>query len=203
MTKKIKLETLIIATNNPGKIKELKQLLDTMNYNILALSDLKTPIEVIEDGITFKQNAVKKAVEVFNAVKEPSLADDSGLCVDALDGRPGVFSARYGTPGMNDEQRCRLLLDELKDVSPEKRTASFQCVIAYKASDKTLKTFKGSVHGKIATTLTGTKGFGYDPLFIPDGYTLTMAQIKSSEKNRISHRAKALNKFLDYLSGLK
>ena len=191
---------LIAATTNSGKIIEIQSLLHRLNLKITSLNDLDNPPLIIEDADTFEGNAIKKAVIISDTFKAAVLSDDSGLCVDALNGRPGVFSARYGGAGLNDSDRCQLLLKEMMTVPESQRGASFKCVAAFKVPGKSVVTFNGAVHGTIAMTPSGTNGFGYDPLFIPDGSQKTMAQLELHEKQKISHRAAALKLFVRWLS---
>jgi XTP/dITP diphosphohydrolase len=190
---------LILATKNKGKTDELKLLLQKLDFNIRSLREINKEIEIVEDKDTFEGNAIKKAETLCEITGSPSLSDDSGLCVDALDGKPGVYSARYGGDNLTDKERYIYLLEELKDVPDFKRTASFQCVLAFKIPSAESMIFKGAVYGKISTKARGSKGFGYDPVFIPDGYDLSMAELGMDIKNQISHRAVALNKFYKWI----
>ncbi|MBN2804859.1 MAG: RdgB/HAM1 family non-canonical purine NTP pyrophosphatase [Deltaproteobacteria bacterium] len=190
---------LILATKNKGKTDELKLLLQNLDFNIKSLHDLNTEIEIVEDKDTFEGNAIKKAEALCEITGSPALSDDSGLCVDALDGRPGVYSARYGKDNFTDKDRCLYLLEELKDVPDFKRTAHFQCALAFKIPSSECTIFKGTVYGKISMAPVGSKGFGYDPVFIPDGYDVSMAELGMDIKNKISHRAVALNKFYKWV----
>jgi len=183
---------LLIANRNQKKKKELQQILCDLNFELITLDDLPPLPEVEEDGMTFTENAVKKAVTVARQTGLLTLADDSGLSVDALQGAPGVFSARYSGPEANDEKNNRKLLLALEDIPDVDRTARFVCVIALASPDGQVQTVEGSCEGRIDHILKGNAGFGYDPLFIPEGFEMSFAQLEPSIKNTISHRGKAL-----------
>jgi XTP/dITP diphosphohydrolase len=185
---------LLIASRNQKKKKELQQILRDLNFELLSLDDLPPLPEVEEDGATFAENAVKKAVTVAQQTGLLTLADDSGLSVDVLQGAPGVFSARYSGPEANDEKNNQKLLLALKDISDADRTARFVCVIALASPNGQVQTVEGSCEGRIDHILRGNAGFGYDPLFIPEGFEVSFAQLDPSIKNTISHRGKALEK---------
>ncbi len=194
---------LVIASSNSHKIREIENKFSTLGE--LVLVPLKTFAhipEVIEDGATFEKNSAKKAREISRHTGFPSMADDSGLVVDALDGRPGVRSARYGGDGLSDSDRYELLLREMDGIPPEERTARFVCVIAIALPDGTLLSARGECEGEITTGPRGAGGFGYDPVFYLPGHGLTMAELPLEEKNRISHRARALDKARILLSDL-
>lgn len=185
---------LLLATRNQKKKQELQQILNNLDVQIITLDEVPALPEVIEDGQSFAQNAVKKAVETAVASSLPTLADDSGLTVDALNGQPGIYSARFAGENADDLQNNQKLLKLLADVETKKRTARFVCVIALSDASGRVKTVEGSCEGKIAFEPSGTGGFGYDPLFIPDGFTCTFAELSPEQKNLISHRGKALEK---------
>lgn len=187
-------QTLLIATRNQKKKKELQAILRGFDVQLLSLDDLPPLPEVEEDGATFEENAIKKALTVARQSNMLTLADDSGLVVDALQGAPGVFSARYAGPEANDEKNNQKLLQALEQTEDKARTARFVCVIALASPQGEVKTVKGSCEGRIARTRSGAGGFGYDPLFIPDGFEQSFAELSSEIKNRISHRGIALNK---------
>lgn len=188
---------IVLATNNPDKIKEVKEILGELGIEILTLNDLGIQIEIEEDQNTFEGNARKKAHTIFNLTKLPTIADDSGLMVDQLNGEPGVYSSRYAGEEHNYEKNNQKLLNELKD-KPKPHRAKFICVINYK-SDSEDEIFTGIVEGEIVDSPRGTNGFGYDPLFKPDGFEATYAELPSEIKNKISHRYKALMEFRNYL----
>ncbi len=200
--------TLVMATRNPGKIRELRELLKDLGIQLRSLADFPELPEIAETGDTFADNAATKAREVARLTQLPALADDSGLEVAALDGRPGVFSARYAqdvtrpaAPG--DADNWRKLLDELKGVPWERRQARFVCAIALALPDGRLFTARGECAGRIATGPQGGQGFGYDPVFWVPEYGATMAQLGAAVKNRISHRARALKSLPELLGALK
>lgn len=187
------MKEIVIATKNKGKVEEFKALFERHGIKIISLLDLDEPIPDIEEtGTTFKENARLKAEGIAKALNVPVVADDSGLAVDALEGRPGVYSARYAGEPTDDVKNYEKLLNELRDVPDEKRTARFICVLALAIPGEETIFTEGTCEGQIAHEPQGTHGFGYDPVFIPEGYERTMAQLEPSEKNRISHRYKAL-----------
>ena len=184
---------VIVATNNAGKLREYERLLaDVPGLSFESLATAGLEIEVVEDRDTFYGNALKKAKEVAKAAGRAALADDSGLVVDALDGRPGVYSARYSGENANAASNNDKLLRELAGVPPDDRTARFACtLVLVDPTGRELAVAEGTCEGRIAESARGAHGFGYDPLFVPDGYARTMAELSPEEKNRISHRAKA------------
>jgi len=188
---------IVLATNNPNKVREVKEILNGLGIEILTLKDLGIEIEIKEDQDTFEGNARKKAHTIFNLTKLPTIADDSGLMVDQLNGAPGVYSSRYAGEEHNYEKNNQKLLQELRD-KPKPHRAKFICVINIK-SETDDQLFVGEVEGEIVDFPRGTNGFGYDPLFKPDGFNVTYAELPSEIKNKISHRYKALLKFRDYL----
>jgi len=185
---------LLLATNNKGKVREYKSLLREIPFEIVTPSELGITTEVDETGSSFEENARLKAATLAAASGLLTLADDSGLEVDALGGEPGVLSARYAGEGASDIDRINYLLARLKDVPGEKRTARFRCVIAIAAPDGTVETCSGECQGVIATEPRGNNGFGYDPIFYVPELGKTMAELTPEEKNKISHRAKATEK---------
>jgi XTP/dITP diphosphohydrolase len=184
---------LLIATMNQGKLREYQRLLaDVPSLELETMASLDAPVDVVEDRDTFEGNAIKKATEIAAAAGVSCLADDSGLEVDALEGRPGVYSARYSGPGATDERNNEKLLEELRDLPDTSRSARFRCAIAVVDEEgRVLAVTDGTCEGRIARNPAGSHGFGYDPLFIPDGYQETMAELGPDTKNAISHRAKA------------
>jgi XTP/dITP diphosphohydrolase len=193
---------LVVATRNAGKIRELARLLDGLVETVLPIGSFPGVPDVEEDGATFAENAVKKARCASAATGLPALADDSGLVVDALDGRPGVFSARFAGEGADDALNNMKLLAELSGVSGSERTAAFQCVLALCLPDGTCRTFAGRLAGVILEEPRGDGGFGYDPLFLVPGYGQTLAELPLEIKNGISHRGKALVELKRYLEEL-
>lgn len=193
---------IVLATNNKHKIREIKSILsDLENIEILDLTQFPEIPTIIENGKTIEENAIIKAKAVFEFTKIISLADDTGLFVDYLLGKPGVYSSRYAGENVTYKDNNKKLLFELKGVPPRKRTARFKCCVAV-YGDNLLKTFIGTTEGKILFSELGTNGFGYDPLFLPDGYNKTYAQMSEEEKNKVSHRYKALALAKDFLKGL-
>ena len=196
---------ILIATMNEGKLREYERLLaDVPGLELLTMATLPEAVDVIEDRDTFRGNALKKAVEIAAVAGMPCLADDSGLEVDALGERPGVYSARYAGEGATDSQNNAKLLDELSGTSDDARTARFRCAIVIVDQDgHELAMAEGACEGRIGQEPKGTHGFGYDPLFIPDGYSQTMAELGPETKNEISHRAKAAAKLAPQLRELR
>jgi XTP/dITP diphosphohydrolase len=186
-------QNLLIATRNAKKKRELQAILSAWNVQLLTLDDIKGMPEVEEDGSTFVENAAKKAETIARLSGCITLADDSGLVVDALNGAPGVFSARFAGAEANDENNNRKLLKMMQDVPEEERTARFVCVIAVAGPQGLINTVQGVCEGKIDLAPRGNGGFGYDPLFIPSGFDKSFAELSDAEKNKISHRGKALH----------
>ena len=194
---------LLIATQNRGKWAEIRQILSDLPFRFLSLKDFPAINAVEETGKTFMDNAVLKANGYASQTRTLTLADDSGLEVDALEGKPGVFSARYAGERASDEERVKRLLDDLASVDALGRTARFVSAIAVANPEgKILKLSIGSCEGAISFSPHGEGGFGYDPIFIPLGYDLSFAELGSEIKNDISHRARALAETRDYLAGL-
>mgnify|MGYP001373082993 CR=1 FL=1 len=183
------IDEIVLATGNKGKIREFSGLLEGVFGRIISLNDLESPPEVVEDGATFRENALKKARAIAAYSGKPALADDSGLAVDALGGSPGVYSARYAGEGATDRDNIAKLLTELGGI--ENRSASFVCVLALVAPGGEEITAEGKCEGVIITEPRGEGGFGYDPVFYLPEYGKTMAEIPPELKNRISHRARA------------
>ncbi|MBI5099048.1 MAG: XTP/dITP diphosphatase [Nitrospirae bacterium] len=193
---------IVLATRNKKKIEEIKKIMSKVisgaDINIYTPDDFPQCLEVEEDGDTFEANAVKKAVYISKCTGMTAIADDSGLEVYALNGAPGVFSARYAGESADDRANCEKLLHEMSGFPDEKRKARFVCCIAVASGDD-VKTFFGYAEGKIGKVPRGKKGFGYDPLFYPEGHSRTFAEMSDEEKNALSHRGKALNKLQEYL----
>lgn len=193
---------LALATGNQHKIQELKSLLKPLKIQLYGANEiLNKALEVEENGKDFSANAAIKAHAYFQVCQMPVLADDSGLVVDALEGAPGIHSARFGGPGLNDLDRCHLLLDKLQGIPFVKRTARFVCVLALCTEDSDGKGgmyfFDGIAEGYIMEKMEGTNGFGYDPLFYDAELKESFANISAIEKNKRSHRGKAIQKLLD------
>ena len=189
---------IIFASQNYGKVKEVVQILDGLEAEIISLVDLNEQIEIIEDGDSFEANALIKAKQVYNKFKLPTIADDSGLVVEQLNGAPGIYSARYAGEDGNDKANNEKLLEELKKY-PHPHIAKFVCAAVYFDGRK-LHTAVGEFKGRIIDEERGKNGFGYDPLFVPDGYSVTSAELEPEVKNSISHRFNAFNKLKEILS---
>jgi XTP/dITP diphosphohydrolase len=196
---------ILIATMNEGKLREYQRLLTQVpGLELETMASLSMAVEVDEDRDTFAGNARKKATEIAAVAGVACLADDSGLEVDALGGRPGVHSARYAGEGASDARNNEKLLAELREVPDAERTARFRCsIVVVEADGRELAAVDGACEGHIGRELRGTHGFGYDPLFIPAGYAQTMAELGPETKNEISHRAKAAAKLVPLLQELR
>jgi len=184
---------LVVGTHNPKKLKEIRELLEGLAVELCSLEDFPDAPRVVEDGETFIENAIKKATTLADALGEWVVADDSGLEVDALGGRPGVHSARYAGDDQNDSRNIKKLLEELRGV--EERRARFRCAIALARPRELLFAVERSCEGTISTEPRGDYGFGYDPVFIPEGFDKTFAELGGEIKNKLSHRGKALRAF--------
>ena len=195
------MKELLVATGNRGKLRELELLLQGSVERLLSLADFPELPAVDEDGKTFVENAIKKARSAAKATGLPVLADDSGLVVDRLGGRPGVHSARFAGATATDAENNALLLRELAGVPIEFRGAAFRCFIALCLPDGACETFDDELRGIILESPRGTEGFGYDPLFLVPEYGKTLAELPLATKNRISHRGKALLRLKEFLAG--
>ncbi len=184
---------LVLASKNQKKLAEMNCILSQLGIEVCSEAEAGVDVEVEETGTTFEENSLLKAKAVMEASGLPAIADDSGLCVDALNGAPGVYSARYGGEGLDDEGRYRLLLENMRGQSP--RTAHFVSVITCAFPDGTVLTARGECDGTIAFAPMGEGGFGYDPVFFLPERKKTFAQLSPEEKNAISHRGKALEQF--------
>ncbi|PID26422.1 MAG: non-canonical purine NTP pyrophosphatase, RdgB/HAM1 family [Candidatus Cloacimonadota bacterium] len=189
---------IILATHNRDKIREIKNKLAETDLEILSLDEISDLPDVIEDGTTLEENSYKKAYEIFTHTNITTIADDTGLLVDALEGKPGVYSARYAGEGCSYDDNCNKLLEEMKN--QDNRKASFETVITI-YNNRVNHQVKGVLSGEILRDKRGVGGFGYDPVFIPKGYDKSLAEIPLSEKNLISHRAKALDKLMEVIKG--
>ena len=187
MSKKI-----IFATGNEGKMKEIREILGDLGYEILSLKEAGVDVDIVEDGETFEENAIIKATAVMKATGSIVLADDSGLEIDYLNKEPGVLSARYMGENTSYRIKNQILIDRLDGVPDEKRTARFVCVIAAAFPDGRVETRRGTIEGRIAHEPAGENGFGYDPIFYYPEKKMTTAQLSPEEKNKVSHRGKAL-----------
>lgn len=186
---------VILASNNKNKIKEIKKLFENSDIEIVGLKDVAFYDEIEENGKTFTENALIKAKTIYDIYKIPVISDDSGIEVDALNGKPGVYSARWS--GNGDEANNDKLLQELDGVS--NRKANYACVVCYYNGKNDFKFFEGKCYGTIGFERKGEGGFGYDPLFILENSDKTMAEITMEEKNKISHRSIAVKQLADYL----
>lgn len=194
----INVKTFVLASKNKHKAEEIKNILGE-GFEVITQTEAGAgDIEVIEDGATFEENAVKKAEEIMRITGKPTIADDSGLCVDFLGGAPGVYTARYAGENATDAENIEKLLTALKDVPEEDRGARFVCVIAVAEPNRETVTFRGECGGQIAFEPKGEGGFGYDPIFYLEEYGATMSEISAEIKNSISHRSNALKKFADW-----
>lgn len=187
----------ILATKNEGKLKEIKRILEDTDIEICLESDIGIDMDVDETGSTFEENSLLKAKAVMEASGLPAIADDSGLCVNALNGEPGVYSARYGGSRLCSKDQCELLLSKIPEGAS--REAYFESVITCCFPDGRIIVAKGVCNGTIAKELRGSRGFAYDPVFIPDGYDITFSEMTADAKNNISHRGIALRNFKDKL----
>lgn len=191
--------SIVVATHNQNKLKQLKEYLQPLGCKVEGLQDYPDCPEVIEDQDTFEGNACKKAEEISRYLGIPVLSDDSGMEVHALDGRPGVFSARYAGPDADDDQNNRKLLQELRDVSEADRQATFVCVMAFAAPGEKVEWVRGGCLGMILSEPRGSKGFGYNPLFYVPAEGKTIAEMSTKEQKTIIHRGKAAQKMMELL----
>jgi len=185
---------VVIATRNSGKLREIRQILAPLGLKILSLRDFPEIPEIVKDGQTFEENAVKKAAAAARQTGRIAIADDSGLAVDALQGRPGVFSSRYAGENATDADRYLKLLKEMARVPKGRRGAAFLCALAVASPEGKVEIVEGECRGEIASSPQGAQGFGYDPVFFLPELGRTMAELEPEGKNRISHRARALEK---------
>lgn len=192
------MQTIILASNSKNKIIEISQKLKPFNINVISQAEAGYNIEVDETGTTFKENAILKAEAIYEKTKMPVIADDSGLEIDALGGKPGVYSKRFAGENATDDERIEKILKAMENVEDSKRTARFKCAICYIDKFGQKHIFEEACEGKITTKLYGEDGFGYDPIFLYD--SRTFAQMAREEKNKVSHRGKAINKLVEFLS---
>ena len=195
-------EKLCIATHNEGKLREMRALLAPLGIEAVSADELGITDEITEDGATFEENAMKKAEGMMRLAGIPAVADDSGLCVDALSGAPGIFSARYGGEGLDDAERTALLLENMKDVPYDRRGAQFVSAVAFAAPDGRRFVVRGSCPGKILFAPAGESGFGYDPVFFDETFGKTFAELDPRVKNGISHRAAAMRLFAERMRSI-
>lgn len=195
------MKSILIATHNQGKAREFQEMLGSF-WQVLTYRDVPELPQVIEDGLSFEANAVKKVLSCAKIFNGYVLADDSGLEVDALGGAPGIISARFAGEPSSDVLNNNLLLSKMAHLSSSERGAQFKCSLALAQGSQLLGTFEGIIRGSIQIEPTGSGGFGYDPLFIPEGYHESFAQLGAELKHKISHRSQALAKLLEYLKTL-
>lgn len=193
------MQEVIIATKNPGKAKEFEQMFKPLGYEVKTLLDYPDFQEVEETGMTFEENAILKAEAVSNAFGRMVIADDSGLVVDALEGRPGIYSARYAGEEKNDRKNMDKVLREMENIPDSSRQARFYCALAVASQGRETLTVNGTCEGSILREKRGSHGFGYDPIFFAEEKGKAMAELNPEEKSQISHRAKALKKLEELL----
>ncbi len=194
---------LVLATRNIHKAKEIRAYLDDLGYRILTLEDFPSIPEITEDGESYEENAMKKAVAVSESTGKMALADDTGLEVDALQGQPGLFSARFAGEGVSYADNRKKLLLLMKDISPSRRTARFRCVMVLAMPGGETRTVEGVVEGRITLEEQGEEGFGYDSVFYFPELGKTLAQLTMAEKNRVSHRGRALKQVREILKKIR
>ena len=194
-----KVTEIVLASRNKHKLLEFSEILAPLGIKVRSVMEFAQVADVEETGCTFFENAALKAKAVAKELGCAVLADDSGLMVDFLGGEPGVYSARYAGAGATDESNNKLLLEKLAGVPLEKRSAKFVCVLAFSFCGNESAFFEGNTTGKIIEELTGDKGFGYDPLFLSDDLGVTFAQASDVQKNKVSHRGRAVAKFVEWL----
>ncbi|MES9853027.1 MAG: RdgB/HAM1 family non-canonical purine NTP pyrophosphatase [Candidatus Thiodiazotropha sp. L084R] len=194
-------EQIVLASNNAGKVREINQLLSSEKITVVPQKDFNIP-DAIEDGLSFVENAIKKARHASSLSGLPAIADDSGIEVDALNGAPGIYSARFAGSGASDEENLNKLLDHLKETPEEKRTARFQCLLVFMrhSEDPTPIICQGTWEGRILFEPQGENGFGYDPIFFVPTHDCSSAQLDSDTKNSLSHRGQALKLLLQNLT---
>ncbi|MED4282405.1 XTP/dITP diphosphatase [Priestia megaterium] len=185
---------IIIATKNAGKVKDFETLFSPKGFKVKSLLDFPEIEDVEETGVTFAENATLKAEAISSALNKPVIADDSGLAIDALNGEPGVYSARYAGENKDDNANIEKVLQKLNDVPFEKRTARFHCALAIAVPEKRTEIVEGACEGHILEEKRGENGFGYDPIFFVEKWRCSMAELTKEQKNQISHRANALKK---------
>lgn len=194
------MKKIIFATTNEGKLKEIREILQDLNIELLSLKDAGLDLDITEDGLTFEENAIIKAKAVMELTGEIVLADDSGLEVDYLNNAPGVYSARFMGEDTSYDIKNQYIIDQLQSVREEERGARFVCVIACVFPDGRIITKRATIEGSITKEIIGKNGFGYDPIFYVPEYQCTTAQMSSEQKNRISHRGKALRAIKDEIA---
>ncbi|MFD1735986.1 XTP/dITP diphosphatase [Bacillus salitolerans] len=197
------MKKVIVATKNRGKVQDFKQLFQRKGYEVISLLEIPSSPDIDETGTTFVQNAILKAEGISDILQTMVIADDSGLSIDALGGKPGIFSARYAGDHKNDEDNLNKVLKELHGVKEEDRTARFHCALALAVPGRDTITVEGTCEGFITEEPIGDNGFGYDPIFFVREKNKTMAQLTKEEKNEISHRANALRKLEETMKNIR
>lgn len=197
------MKNIIFATSNEGKMREIREIMKDSGYKVVSLKEAGVTADIEENGTTFEENAMIKASEIARLTGELVLADDSGLEVDYLDKAPGIYSARFLGEDTEYTIKNNYIIDKLEGVPVEQRTARFVCAIALAMPDGTCVTRRGTIEGYIGYEIRGENGFGYDPIFMVPEYNKTTAELSMEEKNKISHRAKALRAMKEVLVGLK
>ncbi len=197
------MKKIIFATTNEGKMKEIKMILGDLNYEVVSLKEAGIEIDIEENGSSFEENAIIKAKAIMELTNEIVLADDSGLEVDAMGRQPGIYSARFLGENTSYDIKNNYILDQLKDLAEEKRTARFVCAIACAFPDGRISTRLATIEGRIGYEISGENGFGYDPIFFVPEFACTTAELSAEQKNKISHRAKALNAMKEELYELR
>ena len=193
------MKEIIIATNNQNKVKEMKEKLSKIGINAISQSEAGIDIEVDETGETFRENAEIKATAIYDMLNKPVIADDSGLCIDYLNGAPGVHSHRFAGENATSKDRINIVLEKLKHVPDEKRTARFECAICYIDDKGEKHFFEDKAEGVIGYEPIGSNGFGFDPIFHYEGDKRSFAEYSPEEKNAVSHRGKAVAQFINYI----
>lgn len=193
------MKKLMIATANTHKVEEFKTMLTPLGFDVMSLLDLPEAIDIEETGTTFEENALIKARTIYEKLHIPVISDDSGLAVNAMNGAPGVYSARYMGHDTSYDIKNKAIMEEV--AKSDDRGAQFVCVIAYVEEDGREHTFRGEVEGEIAHEIIGAKGFGYDPIFYYPPYQTTLANVSEEQKNKVSHRGRALAKLIAYMEG--
>lgn len=191
---------IVIATGNKDKVREINEILKGTDFEAISMKEAGVKLDIVENGTTFEENAMIKAQSVFDVLGGYVIADDSGICIDALDGRPGIYSARFCGENSTYEEKFAKIFEMLKDVPEDKRTAQFVCAIAVIRPDGSKFTVRGEVRGVLVEEPRGDNGFGYDPIFYVPEYNMTTAQMDPELKNSISHRGKALRAMVEKLT---
>lgn len=197
------MDKIVFATTNEGKVKEIKEILAGFPIEVVSMKEMNITADIEENGATFEENSLIKAREVSKLTGLPAMADDSGLEVDYLNGEPGIYSARYLGRGTDYNYKNNYIIEKLKNAKDEERSARFVCVISLVLPDGREFIKKGVMEGRIAYEIKGENGFGYDPVFYLPEYGMTSAELSGEEKNKISHRGKALRAMKELISGLE